>query len=140
MRACILFVALTMSITASIAQDFGPAFSGKWKLIEFKYIKSDGSELSMDLSGSDCFREATVQRSVSQCVQANVVQGRGVSRISSLTATQYELEIIESSRPESIGTRSRVEYYIDGGRLFIVQYSLPPNKIYVKSISVYVRQ
>ena len=142
-RATVVFALLLAACATDrpvrVASDIDPAFYGRWRNIETRIYRTDGTvRLQPDL---ECVSEVTKEEAISECSFPNGGKSRVVSRFVSLNATGYELEITENdSAPHTVGSRSRVEYRIAGNTRFTTVYPQPsPTSPVVKVEATYVR-
>ena len=120
------FGALVLAACASngpapASGNIDPSFYGRWKNVQTKIYRSDGTiAMQPELQ---CVNEVGKSEAISECSFPDGGQSRVVSRFVSLTATGYELEIVENDlAPHTVGSRSRVEYRIAGSRRFTTVY------------------
>jgi hypothetical protein len=136
--------ALVLAGCATTAGTAGNAtvLLGRWLNVNHTLYFSDGTT-GKNPPSMRCWVEFTENRAVSECVNAGG-KHRVVSAIHLVAPGRYESEVIENEDvPDSVGSRFRTEFRIEGGRLYTTSY--PPavrsgSKVLVRVESEWIRE
>jgi hypothetical protein len=100
---------------AALAQE--PQLYGRWRAVETRVQLADGST---NKQGGSCTAEYDREKTVSECDMGEGRKSRVVARLSNVTPTSYEIEVVEASAgPRAVGMRNKVDYRIEGNRMVV---------------------